>query len=157
LRATQFEVARRRDQLLHVDDSELQELAHTAADTALIRAVADLDHYRGASRFTTWAAKFALLEAAARLRKLGWHDGHPASWRHACEGRRLSPTLQAALSDMTEGLTADQCYVFEALTVDGMPIDVLAEDMRTTRGDVYQTLQSARAILRVRLAHTDSV
>ena len=155
LRATQFEVARRRGQLLHVDDRELQKLAHTAADTALTRIIDDLDHYRGASRFTTWAAKFALLEAATRLRKLGWHDGHPPSWRQAREG--LSPTLQVALSDMTEALTADQCYVFEALTVDGVPIDVLAEDMGTTRGDVYQTLQSARAMLRARLAQADSV
>jgi RNA polymerase sigma-70 factor (ECF subfamily) len=156
LRAAQFEVARRRDQLLHVDGRELQELAHTAADAALVRTVADLDHYRGGSRFTTWAAKFALLEAATSLRKLDWHDGHPPSWRQAREGR-LSPTLQAALSDMTEALTADQCYVFEALTVDGVPIDVLAEDMRTTRGDVYQTLQSARAKLRALLAHADTV
>jgi RNA polymerase sigma-70 factor (ECF subfamily) len=155
LRATQFEVARRRGQLLHVDDRELQKLAHTAADTALTRIIDDLDHYRGGSRFTTWVAKFALLEAATRLRKLGWHDGHPPSWRQAREG--LSPTLQVALSDMTEALTADQCYVFEALTVDGVPIDVLAEDMGTTRGDVYQTLQSARAMLRARLAQADSV
>jgi RNA polymerase sigma-70 factor, ECF subfamily len=156
LRATQFEVARRRDQLLHVDDRELQKLAHTAADTALIRVVAGLAHYRGGSRFTTWAAKFALLETATRMRKLGWHDGHPPSWRQAREGG-LSSTLQAALSDLTEALTADQCYVFEALTVDGVPIDVLAEDMGTTRGDVYQTLQSARAMLRARLANADSV
>jgi RNA polymerase sigma-70 factor (ECF subfamily) len=156
LRATQFEVARRQDQLLHVDDRELKKLAHTAADTALTRVVASLDHYRGGSPFATWAAKFALLEAATRLRKLGWHDGHPPSWRQAREGG-LSPAVQAALSDMTDALTADQCYVFEALTVDGVPIDVLAEDLGTTRGDVYQTLQSARAMLRARLVQADSV
>jgi RNA polymerase sigma-70 factor (ECF subfamily) len=118
--------------------------------------VASLDHYRGGSPFATWAAKFALIEAATRLRKLGWHDGHPPSWRQAREGG-LSPAVQAALSDMTDALTADQCYVFEALTVDGVPIDVLAEDMGTTRGDVYQTLQSARAMLRARLVQADSV
>jgi hypothetical protein len=70
LRAARFEVARRRSELLHVGDRELERLASVAADAALMRVVADLDHYRGSSRFTTWAAKFALLEAAVRLRKL---------------------------------------------------------------------------------------
>ena len=71
LRATRFEVARRRDQLLHVDDSQLDELARTAADAAALCAVAHLDRYRGGSRFTTWAAKFGLLEAAIQAERAG--------------------------------------------------------------------------------------
>ena len=52
-------------------------------------------------------------------------------------------------------LTADQRQVFEALTIDGVPIDVLAERMQTTRGDVYQTLHTARRVLRERLMRAD--
>lgn len=48
-------------------------------------------------------------------------------------------------------LTRDQRQVFEALTIDGVPIDVLAKRTQTTRGDVYQRLQTARRVLRVRL------
>ena len=33
-----------------------------------------LDDYRGASRFTTWAYKFALLEAGVKLRRRAWQD-----------------------------------------------------------------------------------
>jgi RNA polymerase sigma-70 factor, ECF subfamily len=77
--AARFEVARRRDQVTHVDDRELDKLAHAAADAALIRAVAQLGRYRGASRFTTWAAKYAVREAAARTRKLGWRGGQATS------------------------------------------------------------------------------
>ena len=156
LRAARFEVARRRDQLLHVDDRELDELARTAADAALICVVAHLDHYRGGSRFTTWAAKFALLEAAVRLRKLAWRETAPTRLRRSAE-ERSSLELRATVGEGIGVLTADQRHVFEALTIDGVPIDVLAERMQTTRGDVYQTLQSRPRVLRERLMRADPV
>ena len=43
---------------------ELDDLAMQAADDALVAVLGKLDDFRGASRFTTWAYKFALLEAA---------------------------------------------------------------------------------------------
>lgn len=157
LRATRFEIARRRDQLLHVDDRDLEQLARTAADAALTRAVADLDHYRGGSRFTTWAAKFALLEAAVRLRRLAWEDGQAPSRPHGAREDRYSPKLQAAVGDLIEELPSDQRRVFGALVIDGMPIDVLADNMQTTRGDVYRTLQGARVAIRERLPDAESL
>ena len=48
-------------------------------------------------------------------------------------------------------LTADQRQVIEALTIEGVPIDVLAERMQTTRGDVYERLRTARRALSERL------
>src|ERR671911_2644710 len=69
LRATRFEVSRRRAALSHVRGEELDDLALQAADDALVAVLAKLDDYRGASRFTTWAYKFALLEAGVRLRR----------------------------------------------------------------------------------------
>jgi RNA polymerase sigma-70 factor, ECF subfamily len=157
LRATRFEVARRRDQLLLVNDHDLEQLARTAADAALMRAVADLDHYRGGTRFTTWAAKFALLEAAVRLRKLAWHDGQTRSKPVRAREERIPLKLQAAVNDMIEALPGNQRHVFSALGIDGMPIDVLADDLQATRGDVYRTLQGAREAIRNRLAQTDSL
>ena len=71
LRAARFEAGRWRDRVPHVDDRELDELAHASADAALMRATSCLDHYGGNSRFATWAAKFAILETAVRLRKAG--------------------------------------------------------------------------------------
>ena len=43
-----------------------------AADDALMSVLRRLDDYRGESRFTTWTYKFALLEAAMRLRRRAW-------------------------------------------------------------------------------------
>src|SRR5262249_57927869 len=62
LRAARFEVARRRPALPHVRGDELDEIAAEAAHDALLSILRRLDDFRGASRFTTWAFKFALLE-----------------------------------------------------------------------------------------------
>ena len=64
LSAARFEVARRRPALPHLRGNELDEIALEAADDALVSVLRRLDDFRGASRFTTWAYKFALLEAA---------------------------------------------------------------------------------------------
>src|SRR5438046_127821 len=70
-------VAWRRTQLLRRGfaetlASDLDEIALEAADDALMSVLARLDDFRGLSRFTTWAYKFALLEAAVKLRKRAW-------------------------------------------------------------------------------------
>src|SRR3954464_11872836 len=72
LRAARFEVGRRRAALAHVRGEELDDIATQAADDALMAVLAKLDDYRGASRFTTWAYKFALLEAGVKLRRRAW-------------------------------------------------------------------------------------
>ena len=72
LRGARFEVARRRPGLPHLRGDELADIAMEAADDALMSILRRLDDYRGESRFTTWTWKFALLEAATRLRRRAW-------------------------------------------------------------------------------------
>jgi RNA polymerase sigma-70 factor (ECF subfamily) len=74
LRAARFELSRRRGALSYVRGEELDDIATQAADDALIAMLAELDDFRGASRFTTWAYKFALLEEA-RVPEGGDHRG----------------------------------------------------------------------------------
>ena len=63
---------------------ELEDLATQAADDALVAMLAKLHTFRGASRFTTWAYKFALLEAGVRVRRRAWQGREvvlePESW-----------------------------------------------------------------------------
>ena len=49
-------------------------------------------------------------------------------------------------------LTPRQREVFVALALNGVPIDVLAERLGTTRGALYKTLHDARRKLRRELA-----
>ena len=53
-----------------------------------------------------------------------------------------------------EALSPHQRRVLVALALNGVPIDVLAERLNTTRGALYKTLHDARRKLRQQL--TDS-
>jgi len=165
LRAARFEVARRRPTLPHLRGNGLDEIALEAADDALMSVLGKLDDFRGASRFTTWAYKFALLEAAVKLRKRAWQGREiplePETWNlftssglepdaEAEQGELLS-TLQRAIA---EALTLHQRKVLVALALNGVPIDVLADRLGTTRGALYKTLHDARRKLRKYLEET---
>ena len=56
----------------HLRGGDGEDLAQQSADDALMAILAKLDDFRGESRFTTWAYKFALLEAAVKLRRRAW-------------------------------------------------------------------------------------
>jgi RNA polymerase sigma-70 factor (ECF subfamily) len=68
LRAARFELSRSGQGLSDLPRKELDAIANSTADDALIAVLARLEGFRGASRFTTWAAKFALHDARHRLR-----------------------------------------------------------------------------------------
>src|SRR4051794_13949244 len=72
MRAARFELNRRRAALSFVRGEELDDIATQAADDALMAVLRKLDDYSGASRFTTWAYKFALVEAGVKLRRRAW-------------------------------------------------------------------------------------
>ncbi len=163
LRAARFEISRRRPTLRSRPDKELDDLALQAADDALVAVLSKLDDYRGASRFTTWAYKFALLEAAVKLRRRAWRDRQvplePEEWPlPSYEGASPQDRLEAeelldALRDGIErALTPHQREVLVALALNDVPIDVLAERLSTTRGALYKTLHDARRKLRRELA-----
>ena len=52
---------------------------------------------------------------------------------------------------MPRCLTDHQRRVLTALALDGVPVDVLAERLDTTRGALYKTLHDARRRLRAEL------
>jgi RNA polymerase sigma-70 factor (ECF subfamily) len=162
LRAARFEVARRRPALPHLRGGELDDIANEAADDALMGVLRRLDDFRGASRFTTWVYKFALLEAAVKLRKRAWQGREvplePEGWDMfssaglepdaEAEQSELLSTLQSAIAEV---LTPHQRRVLVALALNDVPIDVLAERLNTNRGALYKTLHDARRKLRKHL------
>jgi RNA polymerase sigma-70 factor, ECF subfamily len=162
LRAARFEVARRRPAIPHLRGNELDDIAHEAADDALMSVLARLDDFRGASRFTTWVYKFALLEAAVKLRRRAWQGREvplePETWgMFASTGGApedevaQGELLRAVQAGIAEALTPHQREVLVALALNGVPIDVLAERLGSTRGALYKTLHDARKKLRAHL------
>jgi RNA polymerase sigma-70 factor (ECF subfamily) len=65
---------------------------------------------------------------------------------------QMAELLAAVRDAIAEELTAHQRAVLVAITLSGVPIDVLAERMGTTRGALYKTLHDARRRLRACLA-----
>jgi RNA polymerase sigma-70 factor (ECF subfamily) len=166
LRAARHELGRRSGMLAHVPNGEVDDLAMQAADDALVAVLAKLDTFRGASRFTTWAYKFALLEAGVKARRRAWHgrevalddegwllarDTGPSVERIAESNELLRAIRDAVRTD----LTPHQREVFCALALNGVPIDVLAERLETTRGALYKTLHDARRKLRAAVGGGD--
>lgn len=164
LRASHFEIARRRRALGDGDSaSDFDDLAMQAADDALMAIMRKLHTFRGDSRFTTWAYKFALLEAGVRLRRRAWQEREVVldsdSWTglaHEAAGPAVDAERSELLREIShcigDDLTPHQRQVLVSLAIDGVPIDVLAERLSTTRGALYKTLHDARSKLRTSLA-----
>jgi RNA polymerase sigma-70 factor (ECF subfamily) len=158
LRAARFEVARRRPMLPDLRGTEAEDVAVEAADDALLGVLRRLDDFRGLSRFTTWAYKFALLEAGVKLRKRAWQGRElplePESWA-LFSGAGLEPDAEAEQTELLnavragiERLTPHQRQVIVALAINGVPIDVLADRLGSNRNALYKTLHDARHRLR---------
>lgn len=163
VRAARFEVRRRRGALTYLGEEELDVLAMHAADDALVALLGKLGDYEGRSRFTTWAVKFALLEAGVKVqRRRMWRRDvalEPAEWERRAAAV-LATSYQAELGELLRAvgaairadLTPHQRRVLLALAVEGVPIDVLAAELSTTRGALYKTVHDARRKLRAVLA-----
>jgi RNA polymerase sigma-70 factor (ECF subfamily) len=163
LKAARFEVRRRRSALGDLRDSAHEDLAHQSADDALMAVLGKLGEFRGESRFTTWAYKFALLEAAVKVRRRAWQGREvqlgPESWPLIADPRQTpqqdvetAEILGALQQAIEQDLSPHQREVLVTITLNDVPIDVLAERLGTTRGALYKTLHDARQKLRSILA-----
>jgi RNA polymerase sigma-70 factor, ECF subfamily len=162
VRAARFEVQRRSGSHSHLRGDDREDLAQQSADDALVAILRKLGDFRGDSRFTTWAYKFALYEAAATMRKRAWQGreipleadawlrfaDHGSTPQERSEMHDLFDALGAAIA---HDLTTHQREVLLALALNDVPIDVLADRLQTTRGALYKTLHDARQKLRAGL------
>ncbi|HEX2097012.1 MAG TPA: RNA polymerase sigma factor [Solirubrobacterales bacterium] len=164
LRAARFELGRRRVSVSHLRGDDYDDLAHQCADDALVAVLGKLDDFRGESRFTTWAYKFALFEAAVKVRRRAWQGREvpleDEAWTRLAaresrpaDGQADARDALAALPEaIAETLSQRQREVLVAVALNGVPIDVLAERLETTRGALYKSLHDARRKLRAALA-----
>lgn len=163
LRAAGHQVARMRAVLPDSSQPTVDVIVNQAADEAMTALLGKLHTFEGRSRFTTWAFKFAILQAATDVRRVQWQhrevelrdldlattpDSPHESPEHHAEAADLAVAVAAS---MHEVLTPHQRRVAVALLVDGVPIDVLAERLGTTRGALYKTVHDVRGRLRADL------
>ena len=159
LRVTRGEAARRRSTLPDRVLEDVDDLCVQAASDALMAILDKLNTYRGAARFTTWAYKFAIYETSSRLRRHAWRqqkvEMDDTIWDRLPDTALAPPQrlerdqLMAAIERaVRERLTDRQRMIFQSVTANDVPIDVLAERLASTRGAIYKTLHDARRKLR---------
>ncbi len=163
LRIARVEVNRRRAQL-GFGGPELEDIAEQAASDATLAVLAKLGDFRGEARFTTWAAKFAILEVSSKVGRNLWRkDGvhlDPDAWGRMPDRFGLGPGLEAetrellgALRRAVDTVLSDrQRQVFEAIVLNEVPLDVLVVELGSNRNAIYKTLFDARRKLRADLA-----
>ena len=163
LRAARRELDRRRHWATHLNGKDRDDLAFEVAGDALVAIVNNLESYRGASRFTTWAYGFVIKKASTKLSReqrrplpltlddQGWEDLPDRISADPHTSAELRDMLVILRSAVEQALTERQRQVFIALAVNQAPIDALAVQLGSTRNALYKTLFDARRKLRARL------
>jgi RNA polymerase sigma-70 factor (ECF subfamily) len=162
-----YYLSRERSDLAAYPIHEIQQMAEDFAQEALLRILANLSAFRGDSQFTTWATKIAVRLVISELRRLRYRDFSLDSLIDGDENRAAETSLIAA-SDadspelsaekrevwqrieraLNEALTARQRAAFEALILEGVPLDVVAAQLNTNRNALYKLIFDARRKLR---------
>ncbi len=163
LRVAISELLRRRRSLGLITGPELDDLAHQAADDALLNILAKRNEFLGLSRFTTWACKFVIFEVSTKVAQHAWRRERPMlkelAWQRLPDllapepGDRVEQRERLqALSAAIRKLTDRQREVFVAIVLQDVPSDVLAIRLGSNRNAIYKNLFDARRNLRASMA-----
>ena len=170
-RSLYWYLSRERSDLADRPAAELEQMAGDYAQDAVLRILQRLDSFRGESRFTTWATRIALRIAISDLRRARYRDfrlddltadgellplrdsGLPEddltpSPEGAAERNDVQAHIQRALN---EALTPRQRQALVAVVLQGVPLDVVAQQMGSNRNALYKLLHDARRKLRAQL------
>ena len=163
LRAARAELSRRAPRV-GITGPEVDDLAYQAADDAVLSILRRLREFRGESRFTTWAYKFAILEVSSKLGRHFWTMHSPvaldtAQWEQLPARFGLTPESSAEAGDLFDAvrtavhtvLTDHQRDIFVALVVDGIPLDALVLKLGADRNTIYKVMFDARRKIRAAL------
>jgi RNA polymerase sigma-70 factor, ECF subfamily len=149
------------------DQEQARALAEDLTQEALITILEKLATFRGESQFTTWAYSVALRRALGELRRQRWQESSlaareartpPPIWpledqraqnpEQAAQQSELWHTIREAIE---RDLTVRQRTVLVGHVFQGVPLDIVAEQLGTNRDNVYKLLHDARKKLKQRL------
>jgi RNA polymerase sigma-70 factor (ECF subfamily) len=167
LRASRYALSRNRN-AVRLAPTDLDQLAEDSVQDALTSLLAHLDEFRGESRFTTWAYKFAINAALVAARRERWGRvsfdrlldnadllgrlGSASAASPDPQRRALQGEMLAALRDAIEKhLTPRQREVVWAVVFEEVPLDELARQWGSNRNALYKLLHDARRKLKAQL------
>ena len=147
----------------------LDETAEDFAQETLVKIMANLDTFRGESRFTTWAQRIAVMTASTELRRKRWRDvslqevldrygtnsgesDRLADEQPTPEQLTMRSTMVATVRRFVdEELTDKQREAIVAVMFEGMPLEEAARRMGTNRNALYKLMHDARKRLKKRM------
>jgi RNA polymerase sigma-70 factor (ECF subfamily) len=163
LRAARAELSRRAPRA-GIAGPEVDDLAHQAADDAVVSILRRLPEFRGDSRFTTWAYKFAILEVSSKLGRHFWSGRGDVAldadqWERLPARFGLTPESAAEAGELftavrvavETSLTERQRDIFVALVLHGTPLDALVLELGADRNTIYKVMFDARRKIRASL------
>ncbi|MBZ0277287.1 MAG: sigma-70 family RNA polymerase sigma factor [Anaerolineae bacterium] len=165
-----YYLSRERSDLADLSHQEIGQMAEDLAQDATLRVMENMNSFRGDSRFTTWATKIAVRVAISDLRRARYKD-------FSLENLTADGEIQPFTTDMTggsfppgpedstersdvmtkvsqaleEALTSRQRQALMAVALQGVPLEIVAEQMNTNRNALYKLLHDARRKLRSHL------
>lgn len=166
-RGIYFYLSRERSDLSGLATEEVMQMAQDFAQDATLRVLANLESFRGDSRFITWATKVAVRVAISELRRARYRDfsldalteehdlkpennavmtsGPVERPESATEKQDVLVRINAALES---SLSKRQRAAINAVILEGVPMEIVADQMGTNRNALYKLVHDARRKLR---------
>ena len=161
VRAARFALQRNQSRGMRLGSFAVDQLAEDCAQNALMAILDHLHEFRGDSRFTTWAYKFAINMALVAGRREAWksvsldallEQAGPATWRLDADTSPDDPEHRARRAEawkiiqevIDTELSERQRQALKAIVVDEVPLDELVRHWGSTRNALYKLLHDAR-------------
>jgi RNA polymerase sigma-70 factor (ECF subfamily) len=167
LRAALYFFSRNLGDFQGLNREEVLQRAEDCAQDALIAVINHLSDFRGDSKFTTWAYKFAINTAMMAARRERWKDvsldelassanGYFIEWLiqdksdgAAPEQSALQEEIRAVIRDVIRhDLTEKQRQVLFMMVFNNVPMDEAVRHFGTNRNAIYKMLHDARRKLK---------
>jgi RNA polymerase sigma-70 factor (ECF subfamily) len=169
VRAASYALRRDRTSLPHLAPTDIGQLAEDSVQDALSTLLRHLPEFRGESRFTTWAYKFAVNAALVAARRERWGrvpldrllDSPDlverfGSLRDASSDPQRGALQREMLEALRQGiesrLTKRQRQALTAIVFEEVPLDELARHWGSNRNALYKVLHDARRKLKAHLS-----
>ena len=167
VRAAAYTFGRNLGDLEAFGPGQIEQLAEDCAQEALLAILNNLAKFRGESKFTTWAYKFAINISLTMARRERWkgvsldlleeqsdQDGWPSEYLPKAdpEGSVIRAEVRRILTEVIQNeLTEKQRLVLKLMVFDEVPMDVVVQHLNTNRNAVYKLLHDARSKLKLSL------
>ncbi len=143
---------------------EIQQVAEDLAQDALLTVLNHVDEFRGESKFTTWAYRFAINMSLVEARRQRWknvslenmlsktevpafqvEDKNAADPDLAARQQEIWRVVRQAID---QDLTPRQREILMAIAFEDIPMEIVTEQFHMNRNAVYKMLHDARAKLK---------